>query len=641
MSVSTIVDRIRALLDQTPPFDRLPDDLREDILSDVSIRYYEPGEVILAQGAMQHPGLFIVESGLVRLLDVTQGRLIDKVGEGETFGSFGLLRGGASIYEAKAVEPTVCALLKGERFQKLYDAYDDFAGHFEHDLKLYVRRMGAEMDVTGAHLLFSRNLSQFIHRELVTCEPDTTARQAAQIMRREGVDSLVVVQGDRIVGIVTDIDFRNRLVARGGTPDTPVRKLMSSPVLTMPADASIYEAMMLMLKQKVHRLVLTQRRSDGEVVVGVLTDRDISHFRGQDPLATVSRIDNAPSVSELVRIRERSHEQLLNLWRQGALPEMLNSIMMEFYDSLAVRVLTLVEKELRQRKPDLRIDLPWVWIRVGSGGRREMALNSEQHNALIYANPTSEEEAARAEHWFDLIAERANVALEECGFRPSEFVARDPRWRQPLRNWKQTYREWILQADEATLSPVPLFFDLRPVYGEASLVDELKEDLIDALNVQAMDEHRTFLRLMASNVLEKSRPMSFLRKVLGRVNEPKAFDVRESGIVPVVNAARVLALETRYLDSTNTFDRLRHAASAMPELSKTIEDALEAYQYLVDFRLESQLRAVEAGDPPVNQIDAAALNRMQQRLMRNAFSKASRLLDALAKHYDLSRGWLS
>src|SRR5690606_22367061 len=107
-------------------------------------------------------------------------------------------------------------------------------------------------------------------------------------------------------------------VARAASPETPVRRIMSAPVLAISVDASLYEALMVMLEHKVHRLVLT--RSDSDKAIGVLTDRDISHFRGQDPLATMSRIDNAPSVAELVRVRERSHEQLLNLWRQGALP---------------------------------------------------------------------------------------------------------------------------------------------------------------------------------------------------------------------------------------------------------------------------------------------------------------------------------
>lgn len=638
MSSSTIIDRLSALLGSTPPFDALSEEDRTSILSDVSIEYFAPGEVILEQGAMTHPGLYVVESGLVRLMDVHRQRLLNKVGEGEVFGSFGLIKGGATIYEAKAVEPTVCALLRGDRFQQLYEAYDDFAAHFDSDLRMYVRRMGTTMDVTGSHLLFSRNLDQFSHRRLVTCDPEMTAQKLAQLMKKEDVDSVLVIQHERMTGIVTDADLRSKLVARGLPVSTPVKKLLTRPVVTASIDGSIFDAMMVMLHSGVHRLVLVD--GDGKPV-GVMTDRDVSHFRGQDPVATTSRIEHASSVDELASIRAATNEELLNLYRQGAQPEMLNRIMMVFYDRLAIRVLEISEAELRSESGDEGVDLPWAWIRLGSGGRQEMALNSEQHNALVFADPSSEEEAERAEAWFNRLSEKANEALARCAFNPSEYVARDARWRKSFRGWKRAYREWVLQSDQASLAPTPIFFDLRGIYGDMQLVADLKSDLVDALNVQAMDEERTFLKLMAQHAMEFRPPTGFVRKVLDRVGESRnAFDVREGGVRPIVDAARVLALEVRYLESTNTFDRLRQAVQEIPDLSKVIDDALEAYQYLVDFRLESQLRAVEAGDEPVNQIDAAGLNKMQQRLLRNAFSRAANLQDALARRYGLARKWL-
>ncbi len=638
MSTSTIIDRLSSLLETTPPFDTLGEEDRMSLLSDVSLEYFGPGEVILEQGAMSHPGLYVVESGLVRLMDVPRQRLLNKLGEGEVFGSFGLIKGGATIYEAKAVEPTVCALLRGERFQQLYEKYDDFAAHFDSDLRMYVRRMGSTMDVTGSHLLFSRNLNQFSHRRLVTCDPEMTAQKVAQLMRREGVDSVLVVHSGKPAGMITDADLRNKLVARGLAVSTPVKKLMSRPVASVSIEGSIFDAMMLMLRRGVHRLVLVD---GGGKPTGVMTDRDISHFRGQDPVATTRRIENASSVDELASIRAATNEELLNLYRQGAQPEMLNRIMMVFYDRLAIRVLEISEEELRSESGDDRVDLPWAWIRLGSGGRQEMALNSEQHNALVFADPSSEEEAERAEAWFNRLSEKANEALGRCGFNPSEYVARDARWRKSFRGWKRAYREWVLQSDEASLAPTPIFFDLRGVYGDMRLVEDLKRDIVDALNVQAMDEERTFLKLMAQHAMEFRPPTGILRKVLDRVGDSRnAFDVREGGVRPIVDAARVLALEVRYLESTNTFDRLRQAVEKIPDLSKVIDDALEAYQYLVDFRLESQLRAVEAGDVPVNQIDAAGLNKMQQRLLRNAFLRAANLQDALARRYKLGRKWL-
>jgi CBS domain-containing protein len=321
---------------------------------------------------------------------------------------------------------------------------------------------------------------------------------------------------------------------------------------------------------------------------------------------------------------------------------MLNRIMMVFYDRLAVRVLQIVEEDLHASDGESRSVRPWAWIRLGSGGRQEMALNSEQHNALIFSDPESDEDAANADAWFNSLAEKVNEALAQCGFPSSEYVARDPRWRKSFRGWKRAFREWILQSDEATLAPTPIFFDLRGIYGDMNLVEDLKRDIVDALNVQAMDEERTFLKLMARHAMEFRPPTGILRMMLERVGDSRnAFDVREGGIRPIVDAARVLALEVRYLESTNTFDRLRRAAEDIPDLAKVIDEALEAYQYLVDFRLESQLRAVEAGDVPVNQIEAAGLNKMQQRLLRNAFSKAADLQDALARRYKLGRKWLS
>ncbi len=636
---SAITDRLRTLLENTPPFDRLPAEERNSILTDVSIEYFSPGEVLMAQGSATPRGLYIVESGVVRLMDLDTQRLVDKCGEGDFFGSFNLVKGGVAIYEAKAVEPTVCAVLKGERFQSLYDKYEDFASFFESDIKRYVRHLGMEMDVTGAHLLFSRRINQFVHRELVTCAPEVTAQQAARIMRRESVDSVLVMNDGKLLGIMTDGDLRNKLVARGQSPDTPVRRLMTTPVVTVAAEASLFEAMMVMLDRKVNRLIIMQRNGQTDEPVGVLTDRDVAHFRGQDPVATVQRIENAPSVSELVSIRAQTSEQLLRLYRQGVQPEMINGIMAVIYDNLAIRVLDLVERELRSKHPDLRVDLPWVWLRFGSGGRQEMALNSQQHNGLLYANPASDKEAEQAERWFNLIAERANDALESCGFTMSEVVARDPRWRNSLRNWKRMYREWILQAEPSALSIAPPFFDLRGIYGENTLVEELKLDIVDALNIQAMDPDRKFLSLIAAAALENRPPISFFRRfVLDRSGENRnTFDIRERGALPVVNVARVLALEMRYLESTNTFDRLRKAAEAFPDIGKILEQTIESYRFLVDFRLEDQLRAFEAGERIDNRIEPFALRKVQQNLLRNAFSAVSELQETISRRYEASR----
>src|SRR5690606_17191361 len=206
MSTSTIVGRLRSLLENTAPFDLLAESVREEILTDISVEYFQPGEAVLEQGRMVQKGLYIVESGVVRLMDMETQRLLDKCGEGEFFGSFNLIKSGALIYEAKAVKPPVCAGIRTDRFQRLLQEYEEVEAFFQRDIKRYVRHIDKEMDVSGAHLLFSRRLSQYPHRRVVTCGPDASAADAARLMRDNSVDSVVVQQDGRLLGIVTDGD---------------------------------------------------------------------------------------------------------------------------------------------------------------------------------------------------------------------------------------------------------------------------------------------------------------------------------------------------------------------------------------------------------------------------------------------------
>ncbi len=639
MSTSTIIDRIGALLARTQPFDRLSEEQRKAILADISIDYFEPGDVVLEQRGTSHRGLYIVESGLVRLMDVDQQRLIDKCGEGDVFGSFGLLKGGALIYEAKAVEPTVCALLKGARFQQLYEANEDFRAYFDQDLKQYLSRMGERLDVAGAHLLMTRRLRQFNNRELVTIEPDATAQQAARLMRRESIGSLVIVNQGKLAGILTDRDLRNKLIAAGKSLDMPVRRLMSFPVRTVSEEATVLDALLVMLREEVYRLVITTEQGGARRPVGLLTDRDLSHFRGQDPIATLRRVSHAQATAELSRIRTEAGEQLLYLYRQGVYPEMLNSIISVLYDRMLVRVLELAERDLRARPGIDRVDLKWAWLRLGGGGRQETALSSEKYGALVFENPSSDQDAGRAAQWFSRLFEEANAALEACGFRTSDDAAPDLPRCLPLRQWKKTYRTWVFQADADALAPVPPFFDLRWVYGARSLFEALRQDVEDALNVQAMDAERNFLGMLAALSLQNTPPLSFFRRfVLDRSGEERpAFNIQGRGVRPIVDAARVLALELRFMASSSTFDRLRHAAEQIPELADVIGKALEAYQLLVDVRMAHQLRAVEANEPPDNQIDPSTLTRIQRNLLRAAFGAVSDLQDAVAKRYSVGR----
>lgn len=639
MKNSVVAGRVMELLENAPAFDRLPAEVRRGLLGETHLRYYAPGEVILEQGRTEHEYLYIVESGFVRLTDAHTGRLVEEYGEGEMFGNYALMKGGELPFEAKAVEPTVCLLLGAVRFRELYEAYEPFAAFFDKDIRGYAPDEEDPFDAasaSGAQLLFGTQLGDLVSREPVICSPKATVREAARTMKEEDANSIVVLDDDRVVGILSDADLRSRVVAESLPPETPVGEVMSRQVLRLEADAQVFKALMEMMQHRANHVVVSEAPGDapGSGILGVISDQDISRAQGHSPAFMSDRIDRARSIAELAGLRGETDKLLVGLDRQGVRASDLIAINTELNDHLMRRAIALVEEELTEAYPREKVDLPWVWLSLGSEGRGEMGLVTDQDNALLYADPADEEEAERAERWFRRFAERANEALASSGFAlcKGDIMARNPRWRQPLSDWKETFRRWILSPEQQELMQASTFFDLRGLYGDLSLVDELKASIKESLA-----NERSFLPFLAREALANRPPLSFFRRfVVERSGEYRhTFNIKRRGLRPIVDVARLISIQLGYLESANTVARLQNAGTSLPQFSKSMEDALDAYHYLAELRMSHHLSAIKAGEEPTNQINPSHLTNTQQSMLKVVFSTVGEIQDNVARRYGL------
>ncbi|MCP4379370.1 MAG: cyclic nucleotide-binding domain-containing protein, partial [bacterium] len=235
-------DRVVVLVRATTPFDQLSDELLSGLLGDILVEYFEPDERILAYGDTRHEYLYFVESGSVRLLDVERHRLMDLCGEGDMFGAAALLSDEPLPYEAVTTEPTVCALIPAARFAALREASTEFADFFTESLKPRARAVEATYDTADARLIVGSRTASLVRKKPLTCPPGTLVRQAAGQMRTARVRSILIVDDGRVVGILTDTDLRNKIVAEGASADTPVDKIMSTPVYSIGAQAPVFDA---------------------------------------------------------------------------------------------------------------------------------------------------------------------------------------------------------------------------------------------------------------------------------------------------------------------------------------------------------------------------------------------------------------
>lgn len=628
-STDNIADRLVYLLKHTAPFDALPSDARATLLQEALVEFFPASTIIMAHGAEDQRYLYVVESGSVRLEHATTGRLVDMCATGDVFGHWGLVRSDAVPYEARAVEATTCALISGEAFREVYDTHPAFAAFFKDSLQQQDDVVRPPLDTGTSQLLLGTTVGDLVHRSLIRCAPDATLRAAAQQMRKERVGSLVVTDNGNALGILTNSDLRDEVVA-GETPvDAPARDVMSSPVIALPGSAPLFEALLTMARHRLHHLAVSGE--DGEVI-GMISASDIAQARGQDPTATLKRIERAPSVDELADIRSGVDTQLIHLHRQGVQARDVVRINTEINDQITVRVLKLVERQLRTDHPERYIDWPWVWMSLGSEGRKEMSLRTDQDNAIIYADPPDEETAKRVEAWLRPLAERANEALATVGYTlcDGDVMARNPEWRLPLRRWKRVFREWMFDPSPKALMNATIFFDLRALYGEERLVDQLKRDLR-----QALDDERGFLTFLVSIALQNTPPLTFFRRfVLDEDGEEQPyFDIKLRGLMPVTDLGRVLALDARFLESTNTLDRLEAAGKAEQRVRQTAENLSDAYRHLEALRLQHQIRCIEDGRQPDNHVNPTALTKTQQQMLKVVFSTMKDAQKALELRY--------
>ncbi len=631
MSSLSIPDRLADLLERTPPFGLLEDAERRDLFGAMTMEFYEPGQVILEQGVDVHRSLYLVEEGLVRLMNVEEKRLIDMCGAPSQFGSYGIIQGGILPYEARAVEQTSCALIPAERFRELLEENEEFAAYFDEDIKRYVRTIDTALDPSGAFLLFDTELSQ-LSREAVVVAPDTTIRAVAEAMSAADSDTVVVVENTVALGVITEGDIVEKVVAKGESGDLRAMQLVDRPVVALNGSERLFDAVQAMMRHRIRRVVVIEKSpEDGEPALGILTADDVSHYRGLDPVATIELVERARSVKALAALRKESNRRLFRLYQQGVQSEDLQGVIAEIDDQIKRRLLHLVEARVREEHPGEAVDIPWGWLSFGTAGRKESTIHARQHNGLVYANPADVSEAERAAKWFNLLAQEACEAHAKCGFSPSGtgILAMNEAFCQPVDKWVEMYTHWGQGIDASVTARAVSAFDFRLLDGDDALGETLRSTI---------KEHTPNPRLL-SILIAQGAEINVPISVFGRFqlerndDDQEGFNVRSRGLRPVVDLARALALEIGYHKSANTFDRLR-AVEASDSLSVAEAKALlPAFRTLADLHLRLQMQAAEVGEAPTDWMDPGTLHKSQQNLLKETLKAVQRVQQSLASRY--------
>jgi CBS domain-containing protein len=609
-------------LRQHPPFDAMEAAALRHLALRLRLGYHSRGQALVGPESGVADRLYIIKQGQVRGGGGPAPAAADVVlGPGECFPIGALTGRRATVYGYRAEDDCFCWELPAEDFHDLQERSARFRAFCLDHLALLVeasqRARRAEAAATlddGAGMLAP--LRGAVTRAPVSCTPDTPLGEVVKAMHAQRVGSIVVIDPSRRpVGIFTTTDLLERVALPQTAPDTPIAKLMSPSPVQLEEEAPLVEAAVAMARRGIRHVVVTR---DGRLS-GVLSERDLFALQRASLRRATERIHTAESVPSLAEAADEIRQLTRRLLGQGIDAEHATQVTSALNDALSQRLIALAAR----RHP---LPARWCWLALGSEGRLEQTLATDQDNALVFAG----EADTRALLAF---ADEVNRGLAAGGFPlcKGDIMARNPRWCLPLEEWRGVFSGWIRAPQPEALLNAAIFFDFRPIAGDASLAGELRE----AVTAQAQASP-AFLRAMAGNTLRVAPPLGLVRDfVVADGDEfPGTLDLKGMGARPFVDAARVWAL-ARGLAATGTAPRLRAAAEAGALPREEAEAGVGAFHYIQNLRLRRQY--LEGPLPPgaENRIDPERLNEIDRRILKAAFRQAALLQDRLRMDYGL------
>lgn len=470
--------------------------------------------------------------------------------------------------------------------------------------------------------LLSTPIRTLIKRAPITLAPNVTIRAAAEKMQELRVSSVLLVEQGQLFGLITDRDLRNRVVAQGLDSGRPVADIATLAPLTVNANSPAFDALLLMARHNIHHVPVM----DGERIAGMITATDLTEQHSTSAVYLAGDIYKQTTLDGLTQISSKVKHLQQHLAAADASAYSTGHIVTAITDALTVRLIQLAETQLGPAPID------YVWVAAGSQARNEQSAKSDQDNCLILDDAYNE---ALHGEYFKVFSKFVCDGLAACGYIhcPGEMMAMTDTWRQPRQRWAEYFHKWVNQPAPKALMLTCVFFDLRAIHGQSALLDALRRDVL-----QRTKGNSLFLAYMVSNALKHRPPLGLFGTIslIRGGDHPGTIDLKHSGIVPIVDLARVYALADG-LAAVNTSDRLEAAAQAGEVSAQSARDLKEALEFLAKLRIAHQARQVQAGQAPDNYLSLNELSNFERSHLKDAFSVVQTLQGVLGQRYQSGR----
>ncbi len=476
---------------------------------------------------------------------------------------------------------------------------------------------------------FSEESFYFLHIDTVcrspavTCPADISVIDAARLMKEQNIAGLVVVEDEAPIGILSVRDLRDLIATSDGNlAGYNVSDIMHVGVISVRRQSYVFEAIFKMARNNIHRLAVI---NDAHQLVGIVNATDLLSQQTRSPLYLNQEMEAADSIEELRDINGRILDMVRSAMSAGADTRSLVQLIAHFNEGFTQRIITLIEN-----LEGISLPAKAAYLALGSEGRGEQTLRTDQDSAMVYADDITPAELDMCARFADRLVDALEfVGIPRC---PGNTMASNPQWRHSLTEWLQILEQWISVPKGENMVNFGMFQDFRTIHGDESL-----ERALHKFIYASTQRTKLFFPCVAKNIIRFPAPLGMFGRIKvehGRKNRGKV-DLKKAGIFAITEGASLLALEKNIDRGTtwNKLEMLEQLGVLSTEDSETIRDAFTS---LVNLRLQLQLSDLAAGKTPGNAVDPQRLTEKSRNQLREALRGVNRFLRIINNHYQLN-----
>lgn len=459
-----------------------------------------------------------------------------------------------------------------------------------------------------------------------TIDENNSIYDAACAMTKQGIKHVLIkrssinerhpTKGNQSpMGILTEHDICRAVSDGKNLSATVCADYANFKLLTIHVQQEVSDALLLMMRERVHRLTVVDDAGD---YLGMLGQTDLLTFISHHSHLINVQIEQATDVSSLHQAVDMIGQYIRTQQQNGIKVEVISRMV----QTLNAQVFT---KLWRFIVPDEVYENTCVLV-MGSEGRGEQIMRTDQDNALIIRNGFKHPD-------LEAFAQQFNQTLAQLGYPlcDGNIMMCNPMWRQPLSRFEKQITSWFTLNDPMYSVYVSAIVDGAYVCGDVRLFKRLQQHL----KLAHQNADPMMIRQFARIALQYGEVNQWWQRFSLFKGNHNAHDIdlKKAGIFPIVHGVRAFAIENDIYHETSTKKRLKALVKLGVVSEKKAETLIETLHFFMAQRLSV---ALSTEDKLARQVNPNALSALERDLMKECLNVVKGFKSELVGHYQLN-----